>query len=194
MVNIGELLVSRLRHTHFSNQLKHRWISRNPNWSPLGSDWGATVIGPSCKYEPSHDKINKMTCVPRAVTCASAQSDPSSLSSCRNLGPLATHRVHSPTDETVNIHVNLTLPWVAKSFCWVCHALAHMVKPSEISRLITYEFTGAVAKLLERPPCVLEVMCLIRCQVIPKNLNMILLQLLFCLAISIEQTEMVGLV
>ena len=135
-----------------------------------------------------------MTCVPRAVTCASAQSDPSSLSACRNLGPLATHRVHSPTDETVNIHVNLTLPWVAKSFCWVCHALAHMVKPSEISRPITYEFTSAVAKLLEHPPCVLEVMCSICCQVIPKNLNMILLQLLICLAISIEQTEMVGLV
>ena len=135
-----------------------------------------------------------MTCVPRAVTCASAQSDPSSLSARRNPGPLATHRVRSQTDETVNINVNLTLPWVAKSFCWVCHTLVHMVKPSEISRPITYEFTGAVDKLLERPPCVPEVVCSIRCQVIPKNLNMILLQLLFRLAISIEQTEMVGLV
>ena len=63
-----------------------------------------------------------------------------------------------------------------------------MVKPSEISRPITYEFTGAVAKLLERPPYVLEVVCSIRCQVIPKNLNIILLQLLFRLKISIEQT------
>ena len=135
-----------------------------------------------------------MTCVPRAETCASAQSDPSRLSARRNLGPLATHRVRSQTDETVNIHVNLTLPWLAKSFCWLCHALAHMVKPSEISRPITYEFTRAVAKLLECPPCVPEVVCSIRCQVIPKNLNMILLQLLFRLAISIEQTEMVGLV
>ena len=69
-----------------------------------------------------------------------------------------------------------------------------MRKPSEISWPITYEFTGAVAKLLERPPCVPEVVCSIRCQVIPKNLNMILLQMLFRLAISIEQTEMVGLV
>ena len=135
-----------------------------------------------------------MTCVPHAITCASAQSDPSSLSARRNLGPLATHRVRTQTDETVNIHVNLTLPWIAKSFSWVCHALAHMVKPSEISRPITYEFTGAVTKLLGRPPCVPEVACSIRCQVIPKNLNMILLQLLFRLAISIEQTEMVGLV
>ena len=69
-----------------------------------------------------------------------------------------------------------------------------MVKTSEISRPITYEFTGAVAKLLERSPCIPEVVCSIRCQVIPKNLNMILLQLLFSLAISTEQTEMVGLV
>ena len=114
-----------------------------------------------------------MTCVPRAVTCAYAQSDPSSLSARRNLGPLATHRVRSKTDETVNIHVNLTLPWVAKPFCWVCHALAHMVKASEISRPITCEFTGAVAKSLKRPPCVPEVVCSIRCQVIPNNLNMI---------------------
>ena len=133
-----------------------------------------------------------MTCLPHAVTCASAQSDPSSLSARRNLGPLATHRVRSQTDETLNIHVNLTLPWVAKSFCWVCNALAHMVKPSEISRPIIHEFTGAVAKLLERPPCIPEVVCSIRCQVIPKNLNMISLQLLFRLAISIEQTELVG--
>ena len=67
-----------------------------------------------------------------------------------------------------------------------------MVKPSEISRQIIYKFTDAVAKLLERPPCVPAVVCSIRCQVIPKNLNMIILQVLFRLAISIE-TEMVGL-
>ena len=133
-----------------------------------------------------------MICLPRAVTCASAQSDPPSLSARRNIGPLATHRVRSQTDEAVNIYVNLTLPWVAKSFYWVCHALAHIVKPSEICRSITYEFTGAVAKLLQSPPCVPEVVCSIRCQVIPKNVNMILLQLLFRLAIGIEQTEMVG--
>ena len=135
-----------------------------------------------------------MTCVPRAVTCAFAQSDPSSLSARRNLGPLAIHRVRNQTAESVTIHVNLTLPWVAKSLCWVCHALTHMVKPSEISRPITYEYTGPVVKLADCPPCVPEVVCSIRCQVIPKNLNMILLQLLFRLAISIGQTEMVGLV
>ena len=64
--------------------------------------------------------------------------------------------MRSQTDETVNIHVNLTLLWVAKSFCWVCHALAHMVKLSENSRQITYEFTDAVANLLERSPCMLD--------------------------------------
>ena len=69
-----------------------------------------------------------------------------------------------------------------------------MVKASEISRPIIYEFISAVAKLLERPPCVPEFVRSIRCQVIPKNLNMILPQLLIRLAISIEQTEIVGLV
>ena len=33
------------------------------------------------------------------------------------------------------------------------------VKPSEINRPITYESTGAVGKLLARPPCVREVVC-----------------------------------
>ena len=49
------------------------------------------------------------------------------------------------------------------------------VKPSEISRPITYESTGAVAKLLDCPPCVRKVVCSIPGQPIPKNLNMILL-------------------
>ena len=137
-----------------------------------------------------------MTCVPRAVTCASAQSDPSSLSARRNLGHLATHRVRSQTDETVNIHVNLTLPWVAKSFCWVCHALAHMFKPSEINRPITctYEFIGAVAKLvrtsaLRSGGCVLDPL-----SSHTKEFKHDITAAALSLAISIEQTEMVGLV
>ena len=147
MVNIGELLYKRATPYSLFEPSQAPLGQSEPNWSSSGSSyWGATVIGlgSNCIYEPSHDKINKMTCLPCVVTCASAQSDPSSLSARRNLGPLATHRVRSQTDETVNIHVNLTLPWVAKSFCWVSHALAHMVKPSEISRPITYKFTGAV--------------------------------------------------
>ena len=154
--------ISRLRRTHSSNHLKHRWVSPNPNWSTSGSSyWGATVIGPNgnCIYEPSHGKINKMTCVTRAVTCASAQSDPSSLSARRKLGPLATHRVRSQTDETVNINVNLTHPWVSQVILLGLSCVTHMVKLSEISRQITYDFTGAVAKLLERPPCVPGVVC-----------------------------------
>ena len=50
-------------------------------------------------------------CEPRTVTCVSAQSDPSLLSAHRNLGPLATHRMRSQTDQTANIYVDLTLPW-----------------------------------------------------------------------------------
>ena len=178
MVNIGELLYKQATSYSLFEPSQTLLGQSEPKLITIGFEllrcdcnWTYRQL---CIYEPSHVKINKMTCVPRAETCASAQSDPSSLSARRNLGPLATHRVRSQTDVTVNIHVNLTLPWVAKSFCWVCHALAYMVKPSEISRPITYEFTGAVAKLLERPPCVPEVVCSIRCQVIPKNLNMTL--------------------
>ena len=53
------------------------------------------------------------------------------------------------------------------------------VKLYKISRPITYESTDAVAKLLEHPPCIWEVVCLIPGQPIPKNLNTILLWLLF---------------
>ena len=193
MINIGELLYKQATSYWLFEPSQTQLVQSEPKLITIGFEllrcdcnWTQRQL---CIYEPSHDKINKMTCVPRALTCASAQSDPSSLSARRNLRPLATHRVLSQTDETVNIHVNLTLPWAPSHFVGF-----DMVKPSEISRPITYEFTGAVDKLLERPPCVPEVVCSIRCQVIPKNLNMILLQLLFRLAISIEQTEMVGLV
>ena len=57
-----------------------------------------------------------MTCASGAVNCASAQSDPSSLSACRNLGPLATHRVRTQTDQTASIHVDLNLPWAPSHF------------------------------------------------------------------------------
>ena len=42
--------------------------------------------------EPPRDKTNKMACAPGEESAwASAQSDQSSLSAWRNLGPLATH-------------------------------------------------------------------------------------------------------
>ena len=163
MVNIGELLFKQATSYALFKPSETSLGQSEPKLITIGFEllrcdcnWTKRQL---CiySYEPSHDKINKMTCVPHAVTCASAQSDSSSLSAHRNLGPLATHRVRSQTDETVNIHVNLTLPWVAKSFCWVCHALTYMVKLSEISRPITYEFTDAVAKLQERSGgCVLD--------------------------------------
>ena len=55
-------------------------------------------------YELPHDKTNKMTCASRKKlepAWASAQSDQSSLSTCRHLGSLATDRVHSEgSDQT----------------------------------------------------------------------------------------------
>ena len=77
------------------------------------------------------------------------------------------------------------------SFCWFCHALAHvMEKTVQISRPITFEPTGAVAQLLERPVCVREVVCSIPGQIIPKTFKMVLAALSF--ALSIEKAELVG--
>ena len=64
-----------------------------------------------------------------------------------------------------------------------------MVKPSEISRPITYEFTGAVAKsALRSEGCVLDPLLSHTKEF--KHINAAALSL----GISIEQTEMVGLV
>ena len=65
-----------------------------------------------------------------------------------------------------------------------------MVKSVQISRSINFEPTGAVAKLLERPVCVREVVDSIPGRVISKTLRMVLTALSF--ALSIETAEMVG--
>ena len=56
-----------------------------------------------------------------------------------------------------------------------------MVKTVQISRPITFEPSGAVAQLLERPVCG---------RVIPKTLKMVLAALSF--ALSIEKAGLVG--
>ena len=60
----------------------------------------------------------------------------------------------------------------------------------QISRPITFEPTGAVVQLLERPVCVREVVGSIPGRVIPKTLKMVLAALSF--ALSIEKAELVG--
>ena len=65
-----------------------------------------------------------------------------------------------------------------------------MLKIVQISRPITFEPTGAVAKLLERPVCVREVVGSIPSRVIPKTFKMVLTALSF--ALSIEKSELVG--
>ena len=65
-----------------------------------------------------------------------------------------------------------------------------MVKTVQISRPITFKPTGAVAKLLERPVCVREVVGSIPGRVIPKTSKMVLAALSF--ALSIEKEELVG--
>ena len=73
-----------------------------------------------CKYEPRHDKTNKMSVRP-AKTQISLGIRPvwseSSLSAWRKLWSLATHWAHSEDPESsLGTH----------SFCWFCHVVAHL--------------------------------------------------------------------
>ena len=65
-----------------------------------------------------------------------------------------------------------------------------MVKTIQIIRPITFEPTGAVAQLLERPVCVREVVGSISGRIIRKILKMALAALSF--ALSIEKSELIG--
>ena len=65
-----------------------------------------------------------------------------------------------------------------------------MVKTVQISRPNIFEPTGTVAKLLERPACVREVVGSVPGRVMPKTFKMVLAALSF--ALSIEKVELVG--
>ena len=65
-----------------------------------------------------------------------------------------------------------------------------MVKTVQISRPITFEPSGAVVQLLERPACVWEVVGSISGRVIPNTYKMVLAALSF--ALDIEKAELVG--
>ena len=54
----------------------------------------------------------------------------SSLSAWRSLGSLATHWAHSEDwSDWANAQADLSLRWAHRSFCWFCHAAAHMFVP-----------------------------------------------------------------
>ena len=65
-----------------------------------------------------------------------------------------------------------------------------MVKTIQISRPITFEPTGTVAKLLERPVCIWEVVGSIPGRVISKAFKIVLAALSF--ELSTEKAELVG--
>ena len=51
----------------------------------------------------------------------------SSLSACRNLGSLASHKVHSEDWlDWADAQTYVSPRWAHRSFCWFCHAAAHM--------------------------------------------------------------------
>ena len=88
------------------------------------------------------------------------------------------------------IHVDLIFPGNPVILLVLSCAGSIMVKNVQISRPITFEPTGAVVQVLERPVCVRHVVSSISSQVIPKTFKMVLAALLF--ALSIEKAELVG--
>ena len=101
-------------------------------------------------------------CTPSAnrSTWASAQSGQSSLSAVWPVFTVRTqkHWVLSNPSSTQRRLIRLggypcwsDASLGTQSFCWFCHALAHMVKWFQISRPITFEPTSPVAQLLEHP-------------------------------------------
>ena len=108
-----------------------------------GRIWSFTVHGSqNCKnlsfliaykrYEPLHDKPNKMTCAPsedsdqpghpssliRVVTVRSVGSLGPNTSSCGQW------RLWS---DWADAQADLSLPWAHRSFCWFCHAAAQLL-------------------------------------------------------------------
>ena len=62
---------------------------------------------------------------------ASTQSDQSLLPAWRNLGSLAIHWAHSKDwSDWVDAQADLSLRWAHWSFCWFCHAAAHLISCS----------------------------------------------------------------
>ena len=79
------------------------------------------------KYEPPHDKSNKMAVRPAKTQIILGIRRPgwseSSLSAWRKLGSLATHWAHSE-DSGCSSWPESSLG--AQSFCWFCHEAAHI--------------------------------------------------------------------
>ena len=97
---------------HFSNLLLaiHRLLL-----------WFSIVI---LKYEPPHDKTNKVSVHPAKTSTQSDQNMPgwseSSLSAWKKLGSLATHWAHSEHSDQNGSSLG------AQPHCWFCHEAAHI--------------------------------------------------------------------
>ena len=82
------------------------------------------------RYEPRHDKTNKVSVWP-AKTQISLGIRPvwseSSLSAWKKLGSLAAQWVHSEDwSDWADAQADLSLRWAHMPFCWFCHEAAQM--------------------------------------------------------------------
>ena len=80
--------------------------------------------------EPPHDKTNKITCAPSKDSNQPGHPpvrSESMLPAWRNLWSLAIHWAHSKDwSDWADAQADMSLCWVHWSFCWFCHAAAHM--------------------------------------------------------------------
>ena len=107
-----------------------------------------TVEQPQCpyqtiKYEPQHDKTNKMSVRPTKTQISLGICpvwSESSLSAWRKLGTLATHWAHSEDwSDWANAQADLSLCWAHTYFCWFCHVVAHMQVAAYCTWLLTWQ-------------------------------------------------------
>ena len=97
---------------------------------------------------------------------ASAQSDESSLSAWRNIGSLATHWAHSE-DSDQTAQADRVLRWAHRSFCWFCHAQAHILSSISLDMKVLISihvwFMLLVTYIHIRPPPPVSCVCVCVC-------------------------------
>ena len=133
-----------LRHHSLLISISHEkitWWSTSGNKIPLRSTlrywvWVLLVPKEADRYEPQHDKTNKMTCAP--IEDSDQPGHPPSLIrvfAVRSMGSLRP-KVSSCGQRRlwshwVDAQAELSLRWAHMSFCWFCHEMAHIMTSSK---------------------------------------------------------------
>ena len=119
-----------------------------------------TNFDTTSKYEPPHDKTNKMIVRP-AKTQISLGIRPvwseSSLSAWRKLGSLATHWAHrEDSDQTGRCPGWSESSLGAQSFCWFCHEAAHILKTLDKGKILRIPMTSKITEPCHEKTCLMS--------------------------------------